>query len=392
MQLRAVIAVGLLTSGVPVAVALSTSAGLVAVPATVSACSLLAVAVGWPLMRRWVHAIAATCGMASVLVTVSVVAFGETIDRSARHLGPVELISLYLLLAAVARWTTLLPVAVTAGAVVWIACVVWILRLVPDFDVLAVVGGCASTAVPATAAVVAGGLPRYQAFRRDEMVEAARREQRLELAHDLHDFVAHDLTGIVAQAQAARFVETHDPAYLRSVLERIETVGLKALDTMDHFVHVLHQGDRSDATTSGVADIPALVDRFREERRAGGPVHLHIDERLRGDRVPRESQLTAYRVVAEGLTNVRRHAAPSSAVAVSLEEQPDGVLLVQVTNDQPAPAAPANRSRRFGGTGLAALRERVAAVGGQLVAGPDGDGHWSLRMDLPIEVGGATDS
>lgn len=319
---------------------------------------------------------------------------GSTIHAAGQNLGPVELIALYLLLAAIARWTTPLRVAVFAGAVVWIACVAWVLRLVAYWppaeptiapwpissvaDLIIVLGHFAAMAFPATVAVLAGAAPRYLAYRRRELIAAVRREQRLELAQDLHDFVAHDLTGIVAQAQAARFARAEDPGHLRDALERIEHVGVGALDAMDGMVRVLHEGDAAPRSMRRIADIPALVDRFRAERGSGSSVRIEVDEDAQSV-VAQQLQATAYRVVVEGLTNVRRHAPAGCPVSVSVRREP-GELAIEVLNEIDTASAPDRRRR--GGTGLTMLTERVAAVGGRLDAGPDG-GRWRLRAVLP---------
>ncbi|NBE99032.1 MULTISPECIES: sensor histidine kinase [unclassified Nonomuraea] len=128
------------------------------------------------------------------------------------------------------------------------------------------------------------------------------------MAQDLHDFIAHDLTGMVAQAQAqaARFARADDLDHLRDALERIERVGVSALDAMDGFVRVLHEGDSAPRSMRRISDIPALVDRFSAERGSGSSAQIEIDGGVQT--TSRETEATAYRIVVEALTNVRRHA------------------------------------------------------------------------------------
>lgn len=396
-----------------VAVAASTVAGVwllarlagpVGVPAAVAAGAVLAVIAGGAAVRAHVHVLAVVAALVSLVTTAAVLVTDSPIHTPGKSLGPVEMIALYALLAAVARWTAPLRVAVVSGAVVWVASVVWVLRLVQFWppaeagigpwpvsswsDVLVVLGHFAAMAFPATVAAAVGAAPRYLAYRRRELIAAVRREQRLDLAQDLHDFVAHDLTGIVAQAQAARFARADDVEHLRGALERIEQVGVGALDAMDGFVQVLHDdGDEAPRSMRRVADVPALVDRFRAERGSGAPVRVEIESGVRAGVAP-QVQATAYRVVVEGLTNVRRHAAPGCAVAVAVTGTPDGGLSVAVVNDADAPASPGRHARARGGTGLTTLTERVAAVGGRLDAGPDGEGRWRLHATLPRTTGG----
>lgn len=347
---------------------------------------MLAVIVGWKAGRSQVHLLAIAVGGTSLAITAYVLVTDTAIQASGRNLGAVELIGLYALLAAVARWTTSLRVAVASGAVVWIACIVWVLRVTDESHPLIVLSNVAASAVFPTAAIVLGGLPRYLAHRARELTSAVRREQRLELAQDLHDFVAHDLTGIVAQAQAARFARADDLDHLRGVLERIENVGVEALDTMDGLVQVLHDGDAAPRSMRRISDIPALMERFRAERGPEDLVRIELDDDLQA-LVPRPVQATAYRVVVEGLTNVRRHAAPGRPVTVSLGRTSDDDLSVAVVNDV-GPAPTGRHRRTHGGTGLTTLRERVAAVGGRLEAGLDAAGRWRLQATLPNSAKG----
>lgn len=388
--MRSTLFVGVALLAVPCALLFGDRAGPAGIPAAVAGCSVLAVIAGGKVGRALVHLLAIAAGSVSLVTTAYVLVSDTTVHESSRNLGPVELIALYVLLAAVARWTNPLRLAVASGAVVWIACILWVLRLLSEStawpissgsDLFIVVANITASALFPTVAAIAGGLPRYLAHRRVELISAVRREQRLELAQDLHDFVAHDLTGILAQAQAARFARGDDVDHLRRALERIEHVGVAALDAMDGLVQVLHDGDSAPRSMRRIADVPALVERFRAEREPGAPVRVELDDDLL-TRVPRQVQATAYRVVVEGLTNVRRHAATGCPVTVSLGGTSDGRLSVAVLNE--IGAAPSERHRRApGGTGLTALRERVSAVGGRLEAGPDGAGHWRLQATLP---------
>lgn len=330
-----------------------------------------------------------TAGVVSLAASAYVFVAGVTFDPPWRDLGVVEVITSYLLLAAVARWARPLRSAIVAGVVLWSACVAWALRLLGEstawpitstYDLFVVVGNLAAAALFPTVAVVAGGLPRYLAHRRLELIAAVRREQRLELAQDLHDFVAHDMTGIVAQAQAAQFARADDVDHLRAALERIEQVGVAALDTMDGLIQVLHDGDVAQRSMQQIVDVPALVERFRAGRKPGSVVRIELDDQ--DARVSPQVQATVYRVVVEGLTNVRRHAAWGAPVTVSLGTTGDGSLVVEVLNDVTS-EGPERRRHPSSGTGLVALRERVSAVGGNLSVGPDGAGRWRLQATLP---------
>lgn len=398
MPIRPALFVGFALLAVPVGFLLHGWAGVVGFSTAAAACSVMAVTASWPMSRRHLHHIALVVGGLSIAITVWVVVGGIAIYGAGINIGPVEMIALYLMLAAVARWTSPLRSAVVAGSVLWVACVLWVLRLIqysppadPPFDpplgsvegVFIVLGHLAASAFFPTLALIAGGGPRYLAHRRHELIAAARREQRIELAQDLHDYVAHDLTGIVAQAQAAQFARADDLEHLRGALGRIEQVGLAALDAMEGFVHVLHDQDAAPRSMGQIQEIAALVARFRTERGPAAPVRLDLEPAARAQ-ASRAVQATAYRVVVEGLTNVRRHASPDSPVTVSVGAAPDGTLSVEVRNELDNGGGPLDgRLRTRGGTGLATLEERVSAVGGHLDAGPDGSGGWRLTAHLP---------
>ncbi|MBO2453461.1 two-component sensor histidine kinase [Actinomadura barringtoniae] len=227
------------------------------------------------------------------------------------------------------------------------------------------------------AAACAAGLGLYLRTldqRRGRAVEAARREQRMELACDLHDFVAHDLTGIVVQAQAAQVVA--DPAKGRAALAWIEEAGLQALSVTDRTVRLLSAGgDAERHPVPGLADLPELVRRFTAD-----PGDLRLRMEVDAEDVPREIGATAYRIVVEALTNVRRHA-PASTVVIVVDRTGEE-LHVRVTNDGVGDGTHVPAARR-GGLGLVGLRERVGALGGTLEAGPHRAG-WRVAAALPL--------
>ncbi|MFV2171699.1 sensor histidine kinase [Actinomadura sp. LOL_016] len=225
--------------------------------------------------------------------------------------------------------------------------------------------------------------------RRVAAVADARRSQRLALARDLHDFVAHEVTGIVLEAQAAQLRDL-GTGESRGVQRRIEEAALRALDSMDETLQALRDpdegpsGDLPPTRLYGLGDLPELVERF-----AGGGVPragLDMDPALAG-RLSREADGTAYRLVLEALTNVRRHARRATRVQVTVGEAVPSAVELRVRDDGDAGgrggmAGLARVRRRAGGTGLAELDARVRAHGGTLTAGPDGDG-WTVVCVLP---------
>ncbi|MEV7771720.1 ATP-binding protein [Kitasatospora sp. NPDC086791] len=240
---------------------------------------------------------------------------------------------------------------------------------------------------PAACAVGVGLYLRANDDRRVRAVQRARREQRLEVARDLHDFVAHEVTGILLEVQAAQVGEL-DRSQVEELLVRLEEAGLRALDSMDHTLQTLRDPDAPAAAETpptrvhGLIDLPELVDRFL----ASGPVDgaLELEPGLAGS-APREIEDAAYRVVLEALTNVRRHAPGVGRLEVEVVRADGPALRVTVTDSgrRGGPGGLGIRRTGDGGTGLAAVAERITALGGDLSAGPHGQG-WRVRGVLPL--------
>jgi signal transduction histidine kinase len=237
-------------------------------------------------------------------------------------------------------------------------------------------------ALAGTAAIgIAVYLRTIEAARR-RAVDAVRAEQRAEFARDLHDFIAHHVTGIVVQAQGARFVAEQDPQRAMRALEQIEAAGVETMASMRRMVRVLRdpasEPDAPLAPVSGVPELGALLEQFTA---AGGPAaRLHLDGDASG--LPVEVSTSAYRVVMEALTNVRQHAPDASVADVWIRRTPDW-LLVRVSDDgAPPPRVATPRERP--GYGLVGLTERVRAVGGRITAGPGIAGGWVVDAALPL--------
>jgi len=355
-------------------------------PLAAAAAAVLVVAGLWVRRRDWIAWPAGAAGLVSLAATATTLPRGLGDDKVAGVCGLAECAALLLLTVAVTRWAPRrqgVAAVLAAGAAVSVC----LLRFLPSRTPLDVVGACALWSAGPVAAVVVGGYPRLAEQRRQRSVAAAQQAQRLALARDLHDFVAHDISGIVAQAQAARFVADTDPQQALTALERIETAGLQALAAMDRAVHMLHatpaEGrDTKPAPLPGLADLPVLVERFA----AAGPARVHFD--LDQDLVlvaPREVGTTLYRVVTEALTNIRRHAPTATAVRACVHRAPGPAVAVSITNNGPPGRSHPRplRTGQPGGFGLAGLREQVHALGGTLTAGPYADG-WRVMASLPV--------
>lgn len=290
-----------------------------------------------------------------------------------------ETLALMALLATAVRRARI-RVAVPAAGLVGLALTVLPLRVSVDSPqpptALEIVVLCLLGALAALVAAAAGGYLRSLDRQRRHAVMETRRAQRLAFARDLHDFVGHDLTGIVLEAQAAQV----SPERAMAALKHIEQIGLAALTSMDHTVRTLHgQEPDAGAPAGGLGDLTDLVGRFRSDDSVA--VRLHVDPGLIGT-VSRESGAVAYRVVVEALTNVRRHATGVTAVDVRISKADDSVEVV-VTDD--GTGVPGGRATRRGGLGLVGLAEQTKAVGGMLDAGPAGPaGGWRVRVTLPL--------
>jgi len=223
-----------------------------------------------------------------------------------------------------------------------------------------------------------GGLAAYLRsldYRRTVAVADTRREERVAIAADLHDFVAHHVTGILVQTQVARMMADTRPRELDPVLAGIERAATEALASMRRTVGVLRDtGEEADRRPVGdLAGIAGLTEGF------ASPVQkatLHHDPAVPDD-LPHEVQAAAFRVVQEALTNVRRHAADAAEITVHVRYDA-GHLSVSVTDDgrggTQLPAA-----AHGGGFGLVGLKERVTALGGDLHAGPRAGVGWEVR-------------
>ena len=210
---------------------------------------------------------------------------------------------------------------------------------------------------------------------REELTRRAVVDERLRIARELHDIVAHSMGVVVVQAMVAEAVLADDPPQARRAVSAIRDTGRSTLDELRGLLGALRGNDEGTAPLPGLADVTTLVDQMTQ---AGLPVALEV----RGDRgaVPRTVDLAAYRVVQESLTNVLRHAA-GATVNVEIDYRP-GSVDVRVVDDgggKPPPSGTAGT-----GNGLAGMAERVALFGGTFSAGPRADGGFAVTAHLPV--------
>lgn len=235
----------------------------------------------------------------------------------------------------------------------------------------------------AVAAVLAVGLlRRADDLRAADALLQVRNDERRDIARDLHDDIAHHVTGIIVAAQAAALAVDHRPELVRQALADIERTGVDALESMRFLVSTLREPAEDEAAPLQAAcwpaDLQELVDRF------AATTGLASTLTLPPGRVPTAHRQATLRVVQEALTNVRRHARGATRVDVVVTLEGGG-LRVSVrddghpsTGDWPGLIAPG------GGFGLVGLRERAAALGGRVHAGHREPRGWELDVTLPL--------
>jgi signal transduction histidine kinase len=206
--------------------------------------------------------------------------------------------------------------------------------------------------------------------------EAARRravEERLRIARELHDSLTHSISVIQVQAGVEVHLAGKRGEQVPPALLAIQEASADAARELRATLSVLRT--REDGDSSGLGQLQSLVARAR----TGG---LPVTVTVTGPRcqLPDDVDQAAYRIVQEALTNVSRHAGGAGAT-VALRYGP-GELTVQVDNDGAVPSAPAASQ----GLGLIGMRERVAALGGRLHAGPREHGGFRVRAELPVRT------
>jgi len=213
--------------------------------------------------------------------------------------------------------------------------------------------------------------------------EALRRvaEERVRIARDLHDIVAHNIAGISLQAATGAHVADAHPDRARDALLAIRDASRQTLDELRTTLHLLREGedDAPLAPTPGLDELPDLVDAVGAN---GVPTTLEVLGDVTG--VPDAVAGAAYRIVQESLTNVMRHAGPARAT-VLVDRVGDG-LDIRIEDD--GRGASAALDGDVGGHGLAGMRERALALGGSVDAGPRPGGGFRVRAWLPVD--GAT--
>jgi signal transduction histidine kinase len=229
-------------------------------------------------------------------------------------------------------------------------------------------------------ALAVGAWMRLLDIRRHLGIDTARRGERMELARELHDVVAHHVAGIVVQAQAARIAAAKHPETLDATLAGIESAGNDALAAMRRVVTLLRDPGDAGGVTLGPERLGDLASRFASH---GPAVQLSLPGANQLPWPP-EVASTVYRIVQEALTNVILHAPDAASVTVTVGDDSSGVT-VEVSDDAPRRALSGGPwFAPGGGHGLTSMRERAEALGGTLRAGPGPGGGWTVAAKLPL--------
>ena len=365
---------------------------------TVAASVSIAFSRRWPrLVLALSVACAATCallGYTAAPVGPAIVAIFLLSVRTDRRQATLAAVCVIAVLLAVGTGLTApsRPLAQLLGMVAWTG-----------------MAAAAGDAVRSRRAYIAATEERAERAERTREQEAARRvaEERMRIARDLHDAVAHHIALVNAQAGAALYVMDQRPDQARTALSHIQEASRYALDELRATVGLLRQSGDPAAPLEPAPGLGRLAELARSFEPAGLAVTVTLDGQQRP--VPTAVDMTAYRIVQEALTNVHKHAAVGAAT-VEVAYLPDR-LRITVENEQSdggesdtgksdeeksdarknsgsAGAAPSDGGGAESGFGLIGMRERVAVVGGRLDARPRCGGGYRVTAQLPLHPSG----
>lgn len=205
----------------------------------------------------------------------------------------------------------------------------------------------------------------------------ARARERAAIARELHDVVAHSVTVMVVQASGARRAARRDPTAAIGALEVIEETGRASLAELRRILDVLRDGESPELVPQ-----PSIT-RIGELASSDGALPVEIAMHGSARELRSTVDVSAYRIVQEALTNVRKHAGPRAKASVDIDFGAE-TLTVRV-NDDGRGAMTLVEPRTRPGHGIVGMRERVAVCGGTLHTGPRDGGGWSVTASLPYE-------
>ncbi|MEU8929678.1 sensor histidine kinase [Streptomyces sp. NPDC048409] len=245
------------------------------------------------------------------------------------------------------------------------------------------IGATAGDAVRSRRAVVQAIRERAERAERTREEEARRRvaEERLRIARDLHDVVAHHIALVNVQAGVAAHVMDKRPDQAKEALAHVREASRSALNELRATVGLLRQSGDPEAPTEpapGLHRLEELADTFRN---AG--LQVEVARADQGTTLPAAVDLAAYRIIQEALTNVRKHAGPEAKAEVSVVRVGPHI---EVTVLDDGPGAGVESAAEGGGHGLLGMRERVTALRGTLTTGPRYGGGFRVHAILPVKT------
>ncbi|MCX5523590.1 sensor histidine kinase [Streptomyces bobili] len=295
-------------------------------------------------------------------------------------------IALYTVASTTDRSTTwrvgLLTMTVLTGAAMLAGPLPWYAQENLAIFAWTGIGATAGDAVRSRRAVVRAIRERAERAERTREEEARRRvaEERLRIARDLHDVVAHHIALVNVQAGVAAHVMDKRPDQAKEALAHVREASRSALNELRATVGLLRQSGDPEAPTEPAPGLDRLDELAGTFRNAG--IQVEVARADHGTQLPAAVGLAAYRVIQEALTNVQKHAGPDAKAEVSVVRVGPNVEVTVL--DDGAGDAPV--SREGGGHGLLGMRERVTALRGTLTTGPRYGGGYRVHAILPVKT------
>jgi signal transduction histidine kinase len=327
-------------------------------------------------------------------LVLGIQAFAAAFDAFLHRLSPVTVLLALITLGVLAYHAPWPDVLLGWGTVFGLVLLsVWEIAPLGPGSVVLSAGAAGLTAAPVASGRYVHGVRRAAQVAEERAAEAevwrevemraARQGERSRLARDLHDIVAHHVGAMTLRASSAKLAlgTSGDTAVAAAALADVATTGRQVLDELRGLLAVLRDPDAIDDDPLLTEPKAAVADAVDRVRRAGVPVSVDVDPRL-GD----QSLLvraTVARIAQEALINVLKHAGTGTPTRLAVSVHPPDLLHLRVDNDAPAGAAPVPSVLPASGHGLAGMRDRVALLGGQLVAGPTGAGGWVVTATVP---------